>query len=237
VDAIFDVAPPFPSGAPAQVFEIRITRQGQAVSAKEGRTVRLPPFCAERHINDDGTFCLFWQEGDDVPIRTPEDAARWWELLLAFLRRQQSVTALRFWPGFSDARAHGDAARYQFRAQAAAAALGPSFAERLRTGRFSTRARKHLGRRRIKLIENGVTVAAVVFDPTPKLMTLRAPCKCDQGARIRRPVRSCADHARVLADFIVALDQWQAAEEDFYNKIKLKKLTCCGTVDNCPLAA
>lgn len=236
-DAIFDVAPPSPSGAPVKAFEIRIGRRGQCVSAKEGSTGLLPKFCAERHINGDGSFCLYWREVDDLPILTSEDAARWWELLLAFLLRQRAVAKLRFWPGEGDARAHGEAARYQFRAQSAAAALGPGFAARLRAGRFRTRSRKLSGHRRIKLFENGVTVAAIAFSPEAKLMTRRAACKCEEGARLRRPARSCGDHAQVLAEFIVALDMWRTAEVEFYRSIREKKLTCCGTVDGCPLAA
>jgi hypothetical protein len=236
-ETVYEVALPKASGAPARIFEIQISRLGSGVVVKEGRTGLLPRFCAERHINTDGSFCLFWKEADDLPITSVDDASRWWELLLAFLARQESAKALRKWPGTADARAHGDAARYQFAAEVAATAFGPNFVERLNQRRFSTRSRKHLGHTRIRLLQDGKMIAAVALAPSPKLMTLRSRCKCVQGLRHGRPIRSCADHAGELAKFIVSVERWRVAETEFYKIIKQKKLTCCATIDDCPLAA
>lgn len=68
-------------------------------------------------------------------------------------------------------------------------------------------------------------------------MTLRAPCKCGIGGGRTRPLRSCGNHAEMLASFTLALEGWHLAEIEFFAEVAQSGVECCGTIDGCPLAA
>ncbi|HEX8164566.1 MAG TPA: E2 domain-containing protein [Beijerinckiaceae bacterium] len=232
--AIFSVGLPRPSGAPGPAYRIRASVVGSSASAKEDVPSRLPKACPERHINLDGSFCLYWAEAEPLPILSADDARTWWGKLLTFLQRQENVRSLRRWPGKSDARAHGPtAARYQLITERAAATLGETFASRLKDGRFATLRRSGNGRLRIQLLLDRRRFLTLRV-PEKKIMTLRAACKCDRATRL--PLRACGSHAEVFATFIEALQGWQDAEDEFFKSLAQSGLKCCGTVDDCPLA-
>ncbi|WJI38400.1 MULTISPECIES: E2 domain-associated cysteine-rich protein [Mesorhizobium] len=231
--AIFAVQPALASGAPATKFLIEITRVGETVKAREVKPDRLPSFCPERHINFDGSFCLFWAELERHTIDNHEAAAGWWGKLLIFLLRQGTAAVLRSWPGKADARAHGpEAARFQAVAEFNASNLGKAFISSLREERFSTVEKRVNNERRVRLLLNGKRILSVVRNDR-RVMTLRQRCKCGDG---NRPISACSDHADVLADFALALDGWREAEQSFFYSFKNTTLKCCGTMDSCPLA-
>lgn len=232
-EAEFLVGPPLPSGAPAPTYSILVRERGLKVVAQECSTTFLPRFCPERHINQDGTFCLYSEDDDPHQIYKEEDAEFWWRTLLIFLRRQHSASALGVWPGRADARAHGTAARYQAIAEKKALSLGDRFVSLLRARRFATTSLSHRGERRIRLTCDGRFVAAVRQNPLT-LMTKRARCVCDNA---RLPICSCGTHAEDLTDLIAALESWRTAELEFNKSIRQQGISCCGTISECPLAA
>lgn len=232
--AIYGVSPPNASGAPSCEFILEISREGETVSVKEAEATLLPSFCAERHINSGGTFCLYWGEVEPTQIKDHEDAEAWWGKLLTFLLRQRSAAALRRWPGKADARAHGsEAARFQAIAEEHAAALGPKFITLLRDNRLSVG--RGYRRDRITLFQDGQRMVTVL--PTAqRIMTLRQRCKCEHADVHRLPLASCGDHARRLAELVLNMDGWQKAEAIFYRYLRARNQICCGTMDDCPLA-
>lgn len=232
--AVYAVYPPSPSGAPSPEFIIEIRRDREAVTVREQSPELLPPFCAERHINPDGTFCLYWGEAEPSTIRSSAEAEAWWGKLLTFLLRQQSAAALRSWPGKADARAHGsEAARFQAMAEENAAILGQQFLAALRDDRL--RVARGCRRDRIALFRDGRKLVTVL-KAERRVMTLRQRCKCDNADLIRLPLAACGDHARRLADLTLNLDGWKRSELEFYDYLRSKNQVCCGTMDDCPLA-
>lgn len=232
--AIYGVRPPNASGAPSPEFILEIRRAGDTVTVKEQYPILLPAFCAERHINPGGTFCLYWGEAESSTINSREDAEAWWGKLLTFLLRQRSAAALRRWPGKADARAHGStAARFQAMAEGNAAALGPKFLASMRDDRLHlTRGRR---RDRLTLLKDGRRLITILRDDR-RAMTVRQRCKCDNADTLRLPLATCDGHARQLTDLVFNLDGWRRAEEDFYRYLRQSKQVCCGTMDDCPLA-
>lgn len=232
--AVFGVRPPNASGAPSPEFILEIERERTTVSVRELRTVLLPSFCSERHINPGGTFCLYWGEVEPGQITNNDEAQAWWGKLLLFLLRQRSAAALRKWPGMADARAHGsEAARSQAIAEKNAALLGPKFEASLRDDRFTLR-RGHR-RDRIALFHDGRRVLTVL-PAAGRVMTQRQRCKCDHGDVRQLPIASCGNHGSAIAAFVVAISRWKTSEAAFYEDLRRSKHVCCGTMDNCPLA-
>jgi hypothetical protein len=234
--AIFEVTPLLASGAPARKFLIEITRVGNTAKAGELEPRTLPAFCPERHINFDGSFCLYWTELEPHTINSDEAAAEWWGKLLIFLLRQGVASATRSWPARGDARAHGpEAARFQAVAEFNASTLGKAFIHSLEEQRFSTKEKRVSREGRVRLLLDGRRMLSV--DRGRRcVMTLRQRCKCDPAGVGTLPISACADHARALAEFTLALDGWRAAEQQFFDDFKGSSLKCCGTMDNCPLA-
>jgi hypothetical protein len=235
--AIFDVAPPSVSGAPAMSYRLRIEPSGDYVSVREVQPGRLPCACPERHISQDGSFCLYWAEVEPSAIVSTTDAAIWWMKLLTFLRRQQTATIRRQWPGKSSARAHGrDAAKQQMIAEEAASELGPKFRKLLDDFRLGIERRSYGGETRLQLLLDGRRLLSVRKNGC-QLMTKRQRCKCDDADRLRLPACACNRHNVALADLTLALDQWKVDEMEFFKWHAKAGTKCCGTQDDCPLAA
>ncbi|WP_440657809.1 E2 domain-associated cysteine-rich protein [Ensifer adhaerens] len=232
--AIYCVRPPSPSGAPSPDFVLEIRREGDAVNVKEQHPILLPSFCAERHINPGGTFCLYWGEAEPSAIKCREDAKVWWGKLLTFLLRQRTAAVLRRWPGKADARAHGSAAaRFQALAEENASELGPQIFEAMRDDRF--RVARGRRRDRIALLRDGRKLITVLRQER-RVMTLRQRCKCDDAGARHLPLSACGDHARQLADLALNLEGWRRSEVAFYDYLRSTNQVCCGTMEDCPLA-
>lgn len=228
---VFDVCPPLPSGAPGTTYRLLVEASGKGLVARELSPSRLPSFCPERHINIDGTFCLFWSAVEPADIADEEAARRWWGKVLVFLRRQQSASILSQWPGRSQARAHGeDAAISQFMAEMAVRQIGRTFRDYLERGRLSTSK----GRSTIRLLLDGKRVLSVRSTETKKVMTRRSGCKC--GTRSRPlAVCACADHEIELANLTRALERWKTEEQRFFEIARASGKQCCGSLTICPL--
>jgi hypothetical protein len=236
--ALFDTAPPAVSGKPATIYRIRVDAvEDEAVKAREDEPLLLPASCPERHINIDGSFCLYWAEAEPNAIVDASTAGIWWGKLLVFLKRQQTASVLRQWPGRSDARAHGpEAARAQLVAERAASELGREFRMLLDDSRLASIRKKVGGDPRLRLMLDGKRLVTI-RERGLQVMTKRARCKCDDAARLRLPICGCGGHEAALRDITVALNRWKVEEDRFFRAYADAGAKCCGTIDDCPLAA
>jgi hypothetical protein len=236
--ALFETAPPTVSGKPPTAYRVRTDAVGdEAVKAREDQPILLPSSCPERHINIDGSFCLYMAEAEPNTIVNETSAGIWWGKLLVFLKRQQSASVLRQWPGRSEARAHGpEAARAQFIAERTASELGPRFRGMLDESRLVSVRKKVGGDPRLRLMLDGKRLISV-RERGQQVMTKRARCKCDDAGRLRLPISGCGGHEVALRDLTVALNRWKAEEERFFRAYVAAGAKCCGTMDDCPLAA
>ncbi|WP_332117592.1 E2 domain-containing protein [Azorhizobium caulinodans] len=233
---VFRVQPPEVSGRPGSTYLIAIEEKGGTLLARELEVKELPAACPERHINFNGSFCLYWGEAEPLSIDSPEAAHEWWGKLTTFLLRQRVAGQRRSWPGKAQARAHGPAAaRFQARAEAAASILGDTFRRTLGRGGFTTCRRYRVGEHRIRLFRDGRKIATAI-EELRRVMTLRMLCLCNGASVLRLPLGKCGDHGAVLAEFIIALDGWKRAEEDFFRQATKLGMKCCGSIDGCPLA-
>ena len=234
-DAIYSVRPPLPSGAPPTTYVIRISPRSTSVVAREDEPVSLPAYCPERHIVSGGTFCLYWAEVEPLGIDNAEAASLWWGKLVMFLLRQAVARKQRRWPGKGEARAHGPrAAKFQAQAEGAASRLGEPFVAALRFGRLTTKACRRDGGARVRLLLDGRRVVTALEKPH-RAMTLRARCPCARPEG--RTLGTCGDHAAAFTDLTLAMEGWRSAERDFFEAAKTAGMTCCGTIDGCPLSA
>lgn len=73
-------------------YEIEVKQVGdRKATAKERQPINLPEFCPQRHINYDGSFCLYWWEVSNLDITDEETAHAWWGTLWKFLTLQARV--------------------------------------------------------------------------------------------------------------------------------------------------
>lgn len=233
--AIFDVTPPSVSGAPGPTYRLRIDEIHDAVAVREAQPIHLPGCCPERHINCDGSFCLYWEEAEPMSITDTDMASQWFGKLLLFLRRQRTAAARRQWPAKSEARAHGpQAARQQMIAERAASELGPRFRKLLDDFRLTTVRKSIAGEPRLRLLSDGTRLLSVA-ERNSRLLTRRARCKCDEAPRLRLPICGCGNHEEALTRLTVALHRWKREEAKFYRAYTTLGVKCCGTMDDCPL--
>lgn len=209
---------------------------GTTVRAKEKSSMRLPSFCPERHINPDGSFCLYWEEEGRLEVIDESSARDWWETLYQFLRHQERAAKLRRWPT-AEGWAHGSAARFQKRAIAAAKGLGRSFFQALQLGRLEVRVWPKLKRNSdstLRLYRDGVHVYSIWANKT-QVLNKKQRCFC-QRFNGKRPLRlrSCGTHAADAANLAKAIFEWEESEARFWHQVYGKK--CCRTCEHCPLA-
>lgn len=235
---LFETAPPTVSGKPATAYRVRIDAiSDESVRAREDQPILLPSSCPERHINIDGSFCLYWAEAERNAIVDETSAGIWWGKLLVFLKRQQSASLLRQWPGRSEARAHGpEAARAQLVAERTAFELGPRFRGMLDESRLVSVRKKVRGDSRLRLMLDGKRLISV-RERGQQVMTKRARCQCDDAEQLRLPISGCGEHEAALRDLTVALNKWRVEEDRFFRAYVAAGAKCCGTMDDCPLAA
>jgi len=235
--AVFDVVVQHTDGKHIG-YALKIVASGVQVSAMEVVPTELPAYCPERHINYDGTFCLNWKEDVALEVRDSASAERWWNHLVNFLRTQARAANKKRWPG--RAWAHGDAARHQRAAEAAAARLGKDFSEdlerdRLRVERVKQSANEHGSV--IRLLRNEQVSYAALEHPL-RVINKRQPCICKRGnIKRHRRLRNCETHAIDAANLVAALLNWKLKEEEFWAQARAKGRPCCGTIKDCPLQA
>lgn len=207
-------------------YHLRIDAGNVEPEVREARPERLPTYCPNRHVNDEGVFCLSFPSEDPLPVVDGVSAAAWWARLLKYLSLQETTTRLRRWPSRHE-WAHGVAAMYQQRAEVCATALGAQFVKALAQRRLTARRRgKGLG---FLQVRDGARRLYAVWEEPRRVATLRQKCPCGSG----RAIVACADHAARAAELPFALLAWEKAERRFWRFAQGR--TCCGTLDDCPL--
>jgi hypothetical protein len=212
------------------LYSLQVIAVGGRVTVREDPVAKLPRCCPDRHINQDGTFCLNWDEANPLPVVDETSARRWWDYLVKFLRCQEVASALRKWvcPGY----AHGDAAKYQREAEQTAARLGPHVMSLVEEGCLMTRRRESHGRARIELLKDG-TVLARVSQRSGQLSDRKTPCIC--SAQDARPIAECGEHAADLQALVAALYEWRVSERRFIRDLSRSGVRCCQSLDQCSL--
>lgn len=214
-------------------FDLTLKRQpDQTVTAKESVPLNLPHFCPERHINHDGSFCLFISD-EAIKLINEETARAWLETLWKFLKVQLRVEKRRAWPD-DNAWAHGSAAAHQRKVEQAVKSLGPRFvtAYAKRQIAFDETRGKKRGKI-LRLLIKGVPVFSVFLNRR-RVINHKQRCFCDcMGKKKRKRLRGCSDHAQRGADLVLGLRDWKTAEEKFWEIFKDR--ACCNTCDACPL--
>lgn len=204
------------------------------VSVREEISEHLPPFCPERHINSDSTFCLNYSPVHSLKIEDEATARVWMETVYKFLKLQERAKGLRKWPN-DKAWAHGNAARHQMRVQAAVKVLGKNLAKAQSSRLLTVRRRHSKGRAILELLHNGECLYRV-WEATKKVANQSRKCLCGISGR-RRPkaLRKCLDHGAQAVELVLALHEWDLEEKRYWDTMQNKM--CCRTCDNCPLAS
>jgi len=201
------------------VVELEVAELDGAVRAREHvpGTV-FPVRCFERHIEADGWFCLGLPEQAAVSDRP--SAAGWWNRLEDYLRMQRTAARTGLWPE-QHALSHGAAGLHHQRAldHAGRAGLADAY-EAFMLGDPSLLASlEPLLRRTGDRLRNG-----------------RCPCPCGRRRRDGHAVlrRNCPHRE----DVVGVLREERLRKEklvQFVAAAKLSGMTCCGTMQACPL--
>jgi hypothetical protein len=216
------------------VFILDVNVIGSAATASEAVPTHLPGSCPDRHINPNGSFCLFWRAVDGIEINGPDNARDWLETLVRFLQLQFRAARLRRWPD-GKGRAHGLAVIHQNRAEVAAMQLGEPYVTDMLEGRLTvSRKGGSAEGTAIRVLKDGRRLFSV-WERSRRVVSLRQRCLCPAGARPRPIVlRSCGDHAIAAADLAMELSEMVVAERHFWKSVR--GAPCCGTMSGCPLA-
>lgn len=216
------------------VFILDLSISGTSASVRETTPSHLPAFCPDRHINEDGSFCLYWRAVDGIEVDCEEAARAWLETLVRFLQLQFRAARQRRWPD-GKARAHGFAVVHQHRAEAAAARLGEPFATDMAEGALTVVRKAGSAEGTALRVTNGRKRLFAVWERSRRAVNQRGPCLCPAGSGTRPIVlKSCGDHALAAADLAMELNAMAVAEKRFWQAVKGSP--CCGSMDNCPLA-
>ena len=216
-------------------YHLEVTSDGDRLSVRELAPNNLPGFCPQRHINGDGTFCLYWAAEEGLVVTTDVVAREWWRTVWKYLKQQARVTKLRKWP--DDAEwAHGEAARYQKQALEAASRLGGAFEEALQNSEVvvkTTRARRYAQRLIAQVFVYDQHLYSVWLD-SDKVVNRKQRCFCGSSGN-RKPARlkACHDHAEDAVKLAQSKLRWEEKENEFWAALKGRQ--CCGTTDICPL--
>lgn len=178
----------------------------------------LPASCPERHINEDGSFCLGLNAQSYATDRDRSEV--WWSLLHNFLKLQHTASRSRSWPQ-RQALSHGDAAEHHLKALEAARKLGlEGDYYRMLEGEsawfLNPTLRVHKSGDRLC---NGKL-------PCPK------GCKKKNGNPV--PRRKC-DRKGLIAALVFHETQRRKAEKEFWKTWIDAGKTCCGSMIDCPL--
>lgn len=208
-----------------KIYRLTIDTRGRQPQVREAEPEHLPRFCPNRHLSDDGWFCLNYSEEDPHPVHDAESATAFWGRLLKYLALQETTTVLRRWPSTHE-WAHGLAAGAQARAERAAVALGSAFNVALDRRRL--KAVRQKASPFVQLLDGQRRLYSVWVEPR-RVATLRQLCPCGSG----RALAGCADHADQAATLTFALMDWERQERRFWAYAKDRP--CCGGLDVCPL--
>ena len=215
-------------------YELHLDQFGKRVSVRENTPKNLPSFCPERHINPDGTFCLYFPGAAQLDVVDEATATVWLETVYKYLKLQERARVKRAWPN-NEQWAHGSAAQHQAKALAAAIALGPRFAKALADGLLSIKKRRSRNKRHILDLWFDDSPLYSVWEATQTVLKQKQRCFCGKsGPGIPKRLRRCGEHAKYASALVIALRDWEKEEAAFAAAVA-GRVACCGTCDVCPL--
>lgn len=225
---------------PIQLVDGRVLRyrlilhaNGAHVSAREESPSHLPAFCPERHINYDGTFCLYYPAAEQLIVTDTASAVAWLETLYKFLKLQERAHVKRKWPD-ANAWAHGGAAHHQLRAIKAAAALNVDLSAAVEEGKIAIARKTSQGRSILEVWVRGAHLYSV-WESHKRVVNQKRRCFCQlSSSRLPKRIRRCSDHSKQASELALAIRDWNDEEKRYWNSMRDK--SCCGTCDHCPLA-
>lgn len=234
-------SPPLAGGAATRSYslELRATSEGGASVREHLPSMHLPCFCPERHINPDGTFCIYY--GSEAALANGDAVAAWWESLAAFLNNQQYAEKWRVWP-LASGLSHGDAAAHQLEMEAIADPLG--WKDEILSSMF--RSRGWLAGRLPRACKQLDRVLNVRM-PCPRGCTRkhrllrRRSCEIDSCApgcrRMHKPIlRADCPHRNAVENLVLHEYRRRRLEAEFFKALRKAGHQCCGTMKGCPLA-
>lgn len=207
------------NGVGRTVADLRITDQSGKVTVSETVVgTAFPARCSERHIEWDGAFCIGYRAG--LAIHSVDQAVVWWGLLEQFLRLQRVASRTRHWP-VRQAIAHGEAGPHHIRALEAAREVG-------------------LEEDYFQMLEGEPRWFAGRFpklaQASDRLLNGRLPCP--KGCtRKGKPILRCdCQKTEVICRLLREERLRRKKEQEFWKDERTLGATCCGTMDDCPLA-
>jgi hypothetical protein len=213
----FVAAPVRSSGRRTRQYDLGVREIAGQLEVREiGSEPLLPRNCPERHINDDGSFCLGLRAGEGICDAIT--ACQWWDKLQVFLICQETAHETGEWPYYAEL-SHGAAGEYQRKAEEVAEELGV-----LEEYQLAVHSNRGL------IVEVARRVNRSTLYPTNG----RALCACGRVDRRGRALlrRDCwKAHLSCLA--VLEFQRRQALEQ-FWSDYR-KKNRCCGTMRNCPI--
>ncbi len=210
--ALVSAAPVRASNAVTSAFRLRIWDEDGLVLVKEQDENRLlPKFCPERHINEDGSFCIGIRAGEGITAAT---SVAWWQKLAVFLLCQETVRETGMWPSEVQL-SHGDAGDLELQAEALADSLG-------RLSEYQTAVRRNSG----PMFE----YLAKVDPKNGRLVNGRASCLCGRTTRKHLLLRRDCHQLGCPIELEFAR---RAALKRFWKSLRGKP--CCQTLGQCSL--
>lgn len=213
-------------------YRLVLQQNGERVTAREETPNHLPASCPERHINYDGTFCLYFPAANQLTVTDNTSAIAWLETLYKYLKLQERARVQRKWPN-ADAWSHGGAAHHQLRALKAASALNENIAAAVAESQVVLTRKKSKGRSILEVWVEGDHLYSV-WEIHKRVINQTKRCFCEtSGLRKPKRLRRCGDHAIQAAELALAMRDWENEEKRYWDS--MRDHTCCGTCDSCPL--
>ncbi|PHS78305.1 MAG: hypothetical protein COB59_07815 [Rhodospirillaceae bacterium] len=185
---------------------------------------RLPQSgCPTRHINEDLSLCIGYEQNALKGISNVTVAKDWWVALELHLRCQEIASVCKTWPKKYEV-SHGDASTIQMKAETLAGKLG--LLDDYRNG-LSTGAGR-FGEELVK-IRRGE-------DRPPILLNLRGRCPCGYTDKCGRGhIRKKCPRQKDVAMLVKLEWDRRKAEKEFWKPWNKRNAVCCGTMKDCPL--
>jgi hypothetical protein len=219
-------------------LELKVSSQRGVEVAEQSNRRQFPPFCLERHINPDHTFCLYL--GSELPFMNDQSVLEWWSGLGSFLVNQVYAERRAVWP-LAAGLSHGEAAGEQLEMEALAEPLGwkDEILQALFRGKGWLAGRLPRASKKDGRIVN-------VRSPCPRGCTYkhklwrRRACDFEDCApdcrRQHSPIlRTDCPHRVVIEGLVLHEHKRRKIECEIIKELANKGQKCCGTMKNCAL--
>lgn len=238
--ALISVAPPTARKSTSREYrlELRETGRGGVCVLEQDEHRQLPEFCIERHINDDGTFCMFLDSG--AKLDTSQLVTKWWAGLADFLNNQAYAEKYQLWP-LHAGLSHGRAAYEQLAMEELAGPLGwkDDLLKAIFRGKgWLATNLPSIGKRTGQILNSR---SSCPRGCTWKHRLLRKKsCETDSCyidcKREHKPIlRTNCPHRDIIEEIIAREHRRRKLEYDMVNQLKEEGAKCCGTMKKCPL--